>query len=118
MDGGAGAASVSDMKWLVFPILLAGLAPGAVVDDFIAKAKANDGEAGGKAAEFLVAGMPEKDKETLTEEFLTTNLDLAFQAREEFPWAKPVPEDIFHNDVLPYAVLDETREAWRKACFS
>ena len=114
MDGGAGAASVSDMKWLALPILLAGLAPGAVVDDFIAKAKANHGEAGGKAAEFLVAGMPEKDKETLTEEFLTTNLDLAFQAREEFPWAKPVPEDIFHNDVLPYAVLDETREAWRK----
>ena len=35
-------------------------------------------------------------------------------AREQFPWAKNLPEKVFFNDVLPYASLDETREPWRK----
>jgi poly(3-hydroxybutyrate) depolymerase len=97
--------------WLLFGV--ASLALGAPVDDFIAAAKAKHGDAGERAARFLVEHMPAKDRETLTAEFLTDNLDLAFQARAEFPWAKAVPEEIFHNDVLPYAVFDEPRDAWR-----
>jgi dienelactone hydrolase len=88
-------------------------AVGAPVDEFVAAAKAKHGEAGERAAKFLVEHMPAKDRESLTAGFLATNLDLAFQARAEFPWAKSVPEEIFLNDVLPYAVFDETREAWR-----
>jgi dienelactone hydrolase len=102
------------MRFLILPLLgLAAVAFGAPADDFIAAARAKHGEAGERAARFLVEHMPAKDKETLSAEFLTTNLDLAFQARAEFPWAKAVPEEIFLNDVLPYAVFDETREAWR-----
>jgi dienelactone hydrolase len=101
------------MRFLLPLFSSAALALGAPVDDFIAAAQAKHGAAGEKAAKFLVEHMPAKDKESLTAEFLTGNLDLAFQARAEFPWAKAVPEEIFLNDVLPYAVFDETREAWR-----
>ena len=101
------------MRFLLPLLALAAAAAAAPVDDFIAAAKAKHGEAGERAAKFLVEHMPAKDKESLTAGFLTENLDLAFQARAEFPWAKAVPEEIFLNDVLPYAVFDETREAWR-----
>lgn len=97
--------------WLLFG--MAGLALGAPVDDFIAAAKANHGEAGEKAAHFLVTNMPARDRETLPAQFLTENLDLAFKARSEFPWAGAVPEELFENDVLPYAVFDEPRDPWR-----
>ncbi len=113
MDGAGGAARVRVMRFLLPLLALAAAAAAAPVDDFIAAAKAKHGEAGERAAKFLVEHMPAKDKESLTAEFLTENLDLAFQARAEFPWAKAVPEEIFLNDVLPYAVFDETREAWR-----
>jgi poly(3-hydroxybutyrate) depolymerase len=85
----------------------------APFDDFIAGARAKHGEPGETAARFLVEHMPTRDRETLTSEFLLQNLDLAFRARAEFPWAASVPIDLFHNDVLPYAVFDETREPWR-----
>jgi predicted peptidase len=85
----------------------------APADDFIAAATAKHGASGEKAARFLVEHMPPSDKETLTAEFLTENLDLALKARAKFPWAKDVPEEIFLNDVLPYAVFDEPRDPWR-----
>lgn len=90
-----------------------GGAVAAPVDDFIAGAKAWHGEPGERAARFLAEHMPERDRATLSAEFLAEHLDLAFRARTEFPWARSVPEEIFFNDVLPYAVFDETRESWR-----
>ena len=101
------------MKVVLIAWVLAGFGWAAGVDDFIAAAKGKHGEPGEKAAKFLVEHMPAKDRESLTADFLTTNLDLAFKARAEFPWAKEVPEEIFLNDVLPYAVFDETRDPWR-----
>jgi hypothetical protein len=83
------------------------------LENFIATARQNHGPTGEKAARFLVDNMPAKDQTNLTESFLTENLDLAFKARAEFPWAKQIPEDIFLNDVLPYAVFDEPRDPWR-----
>lgn len=85
----------------------------APTDDFIAAASAKHGAFGEKAARFLVEHMPPSDKETLTAGFLTENLDLAMKARADFPWSKDVPEEIFINDVLPYAVFDEPRDPWR-----
>ena len=85
----------------------------APTDDFIAAAAAKHGALGEKAARFLVEHMPPSDKETLTSEFLTENIDLALKARAKFTWAKDVPEEIFLNDVLPYAVFDEPRDPWR-----
>ncbi|MBL9166557.1 MAG: dienelactone hydrolase family protein [Verrucomicrobiales bacterium] len=98
--------------WLL--ILSATLATASPIDDFISEARTKHGESGARAAQFLVEHMPDSDRSSLSTEFLIDNLDLAFQARSEFPWAKQVPEAIFLNDVLPYAVFDEKRDPWRK----
>lgn len=63
---------------------------------------------------FLVANMPAKDLTSLKADFLLQNLDLAYQARARMPWGKTVPEEIFLNDVLPYASVTEKREPWRQ----
>lgn len=102
------------MKSLLIVILgLTGVSFAGELEDFVAQAREKHGEAGEKAAKFLIAGMPERDRKELTAEFLTGNLDHAFKAREEFPWGKEIPDEVFLNDVLPYASLDETREDWR-----
>ncbi|HVK08727.1 MAG TPA: transglutaminase-like domain-containing protein [Gemmataceae bacterium] len=63
---------------------------------------------------FLVANMPDGDLTTLKADFLVTNVELAYRARGEVPWGKDVPDDVFLNDVLPYANVDEKRDAWRR----
>lgn len=63
---------------------------------------------------FLIAYMPESDLQTLTSSFLLDNVDYAYLAREKYEWAKNLPDSIFFNDVLPYAVIDETRDEWRR----
>ncbi|MDT8390270.1 MAG: transglutaminase domain-containing protein [Lentisphaeria bacterium] len=69
-----------------------------------------------KAADFLFEHMPERDRQ-LTVAFLAENVDYAYRAREKFPWARDVPDDLFLNWVLPYASLDESRDPWRKKFF-
>lgn len=84
----------------------------ATWDAFVEHARAEHGAFGARAAEFLVEHRPPGDAD-LPLELLVENLDYALRARDEFPWARELPEDVFFNDVLPYASLDETREAWR-----
>lgn len=67
--------------------------------------------------EFLVANMPDADLASLKAEFLIVNHSLAYKARKQFPWAKDVTEEIFLNNVLPYANVDEKRDPWRKELF-
>ena len=113
-------------KLLTIFFLLSALAKGSVEDQlkvagenaieisgFLEAAGKKHGEFGTKAARFLVEGMPSKDLKALKKDFLIENLSLALKAREQFKWAKAVPEEVFLNDVLPYASLDETRESWR-----
>ena len=38
-------------------------------------------------------------------------------ARKEAPWGARIPEDVFLNDVLPYANIDEARDPWRKKLY-
>lgn len=66
-----------------------------------------------KGMAFLIANMPESDLKSLKADFLLTNVELAYKARGEVPWGKDIPEAIFLNDVLPYANVDEKRDAWR-----
>lgn len=66
-----------------------------------------------KAVKFLIQHMRRADLESLSSEFILDTVRLAYQARESFPWASQVPEEIFFNDVLPFANLDERRESWR-----
>lgn len=89
----------------------------AEIRGFVESAGETHGEAAERAALFLVEGMSPADLQQLDQELLTENLDLAFKARASFPWAKSVPEEVFFNDVLPYASLDETRERWRKSFY-
>ncbi|MDL2222184.1 transglutaminase-like domain-containing protein, partial [Parabacteroides sp. OttesenSCG-928-N08] len=63
---------------------------------------------------FLIAYMPESDLTTLKADYLLKNVELAYTAREEFPWAKNIPDSLFLNDVLPYANASETRDDWRE----
>ncbi|MCC6233644.1 MAG: polyhydroxyalkanoate depolymerase, partial [Verrucomicrobiales bacterium] len=101
------------MRCFLLLLVLALPAGASPLDDFLAAARAKHGEPGAAAARFLIDHMPDRDRATLSAEFLIENLDLAFRARAEFPWAASVPTELFHNDVLPYAVFDETREPWR-----
>jgi hypothetical protein len=63
---------------------------------------------------FLLENMPATDRQTLTAPFLLENLALAYAAREEFAWGRTLPEDLFLNEVLPYASLNEKRDRWRQ----
>ena len=71
-------------------------------------------EAHRRAMRFLVAHMPERDLKSLSADYLLANVKLAFQARDAAPWGKKIPEDIFFNDVLPYASINERRDDWRR----
>lgn len=63
---------------------------------------------------FLISYMPERDARSLSADFLVENVQYAYKARAEFPWAKEVPDSVFLNDVVAYANLNENRESWRK----
>ena len=59
---------------------------------------------------FLIAYMPERDLKELKADFLLENTAYAYQARNQFAWAKLVPDSVFLNDVLPFVSLNEKRE--------
>ncbi len=65
------------------------------------------------ALNYLKVSMPAGDRDTLDGALLRENVKYALRAREEFPWTKSLPDSIFLNEVLPYAVVDEPRESWR-----
>jgi len=67
-----------------------------------------------KGMAFLVANMPDQDLRSLKADFLLENLDLAYKARQQFPWCQQIPEELFLNNVLPYANVDEARHPWRR----
>jgi hypothetical protein len=58
----------------------------------------------------------EPDLETITAEFLIENIDLAFQAWREKPWAAPITFEAFCEYILPYRGSNEPLDAWRPAC--
>lgn len=66
-----------------------------------------------KGMAFLVVNMPEMDLTSLSADFLKTNSALAHKAHREMPWGKAIPEDLFFNNVLAYANVDEKRDPWR-----
>jgi len=62
---------------------------------------------------FQLRHMPKNDLKSLTPEFLLQNTRLAYQAFDQSGWKTQVSKELFLNDVLPYANIDETREDWR-----
>lgn len=75
----------------------------------IAEAPADERE----AQAFLLANMPERDLTSLSPEFLRKVVQLALQARNRCEWTRAIPKELFLNDVLPYASLNERRDDWR-----
>ena len=66
------------------------------------------------AAAFLLEHLPATDRDGLPVALFRENLELAFSAREQYPWTRRLPRELFFNDVLPHAVADETRDPWRR----
>jgi len=64
--------------------------------------------------EFLIVNMPQRDLTKLKADFLLENTQCAYAVMDQVAWGKQVPKEIFLNDVLPYANLNERRDNWRK----
>lgn len=62
--------------------------------------------------QFLVENMPAPDLRTLSSRFLLDHVAFAYDAFAQAPWHGRVPQDIFLNDVLPYACISEVRDVW------
>ena len=63
---------------------------------------------------YLIVNMPEHDREGMDLKLLKENVAYANIARNKYAWAKELPEEVYLCDVLPYAVVDEVRDSWRK----
>ena len=64
--------------------------------------------------QFLIENMPLPDRETLSATSLVGNVALAYEALAAASWGRQIPPDIFLNDILPYAVVNEARDNWRE----
>lgn len=66
---------------------------------------------------FLITNMPAVDVQSLKADFLLENVSMAYKVAKQAPWMKGVPEEIFLNEVLPYASLNEPRDNWRQRLY-
>ncbi len=66
---------------------------------------------------FLLKNMPDSDREGMDLELLKENVEYANIARTKYSWAKALPEDVYLHEVLPYHVVDEVRDSWRKELY-
>ena len=66
---------------------------------------------------YLITHMDATDRDTMSLPLLIENVYYAHQARNRFAWAKSLPEEVYLTDVLPYHVVDEVRDAWRKELY-
>ena len=67
--------------------------------------------------EFLLINMLSSDRDNMSLELLKENVEYANIAREKYEWAKTLPKDVYQHDVLPFHVVDEVRDAWRKELY-
>ena len=70
-----------------------------------------------EAMEFLYAYMPLSDLADYEPQFFLDQVRYAFRAREEMPWGKDVPEDVFRHFVLVYRVNNENLDTARMLMF-
>ena len=71
------------------------------------------GRAEREAMEFLYAYMPLSDLADYEPEFYLQQVRYAFKTREEMPWGKDIPEDVFRHFVLVYRVNNENLDTAR-----
>lgn len=63
---------------------------------------------------YLIINMLPADRDTMSLALLEENVHYAHHVRNTYEWAKQLPEEVYLTDVLPYHVVDEVRDAWRK----
>ena len=66
-----------------------------------------------EALKFLIAFMPLNDLADYSGEFFLANADIALQVKNETPWGKSIPEEIFLHYVLPYRLNNENLDSFR-----
>ena len=66
---------------------------------------------------YLILNMLEEDLKSMDLELLKENVEYATIAREKYEWAKNLPLEVYQQDVLPYHVVDEVRDSWRKELY-
>ena len=66
---------------------------------------------------FLIANMPASDRDGMDLELLKENVSYAHKAHKQYSWAEALPESVYLHDVLPYHVVDEVRDSWRKELY-
>lgn len=70
-----------------------------------------------EAMQFLYAYMPYSDLADYSPEFFLSQTQYALRAREEMPWGKDIPEDVFRHFVLVYRVNNENLDTARMFMF-
>ncbi|MES2708275.1 MAG: transglutaminase domain-containing protein [Verrucomicrobiota bacterium] len=71
-------------------------------------------EARREGMKFLIENMPSVDLRSLKAAFLLDHVAMGYEARAQAPWGQDIPADIFLNDVLAYASLNEKRDGSRR----
>ncbi len=66
-----------------------------------------------QALKFLYAYMPLSDLADYSIEFMKANVIKSLQARNETPWGKQIPEEVFLHFVLPLRVNNENLDSFR-----
>lgn len=61
---------------------------------------------------YLIQNMPTGDLKRLSADFLTEHVSFAYRAWSEAPWSSATPQRLFLENVLPYASINERRDAW------
>ena len=70
-----------------------------------------------EALQFLYAYMPVGDMTDYSTDYYLDNVRLSFQAQQEMPWGKQVPELLFRHFVLPIRVNNENLDSFRHDCY-
>jgi hypothetical protein len=66
-----------------------------------------------EALKFLYAYMPLSDLADYDGKFFLANVNISLRARDESPWGKEIPEEIFLHYVLPCRVNNENLDSFR-----
>jgi len=70
-----------------------------------------------EALKFLFAYMPLSDLADYDGEFFLANANIALRTRNESPWGKDIPEEIFLHYVLPFRIVNEDLDSFRIAYY-
>ena len=71
-----------------------------------------------EALQFLYAYMPLSDLADYNGDFFLQQVQYAFKAKQEMPWGKTIPEEIFRHFVLVYRVNNENLDTARVLFFN